>query len=82
MKAKILFFSAITVCIAVFVSCSFDPDISKKPKAEYNDASVRENIALLKASGNFTLDEENLTGWVTMLLNPETDGRGAASGKK
>jgi hypothetical protein len=70
------------LCAAFFLfGCSFHPEVSKETGTECNDVSLRENLALLKAGGNFTLDEEYLTDWVTMMLNPDTEERGTVTGK-
>jgi hypothetical protein len=69
------------VCAVFFLfGCSFNPEMTKETESKYNDVSVRENLALLKASGNFTIDEEYLTSWVIMLLNSDKDERSTASG--
>ena len=71
------------VLLAVFIvfGCSFGHDVSKETKTGQMSTTEREKLALLKASGNFTMSEGELENLVTMFLNPQTGGKNATESK-
>ena len=82
MKAKILFFSAITVCIAVFVSCSFHPELDKPSPVPLSPPLAlerHEELALLHLEETHEVTPEVLQGQVNNFLAGNAAARGAGS---
>ncbi|MDR0472162.1 MAG: C10 family peptidase [Treponema sp.] len=75
-----------TLFTVVFIStCSFWPDfpLETKSKETYEKTSERDFLSVLKATGNFTISENELKEQIFLFLNPpESQGRNALKSEK
>jgi len=72
--------------VFTLLGCSFEPplpEVSPEVSKVEHDAGQLGYLALLKASGNFKISEEELEGQITQMLNnKDFSGRSAVSGEK